>query len=176
MRSLFCMLVATLGAALFAMPSTTGGPTTQPQPAAPTSRLAYRLVAPVEDAEPGQAAIEMLTDPFTHVPIPVYRRVWLDETDIAKVGANLTDRAVYLEMTAGGASKLEKVTSENVGRRLGIILDGKILVAPTINTRVSKAVVVSLGPGQNDDDVRKLASELNALVKNASATRPASRP
>ncbi len=45
--------------------------------------------------------------------------------------------AVCFSLNAEGAKKFEKVTSENIGRRLAIVLDNVIQSAPTINARIS---------------------------------------
>ena len=44
---------------------------------------------------------------------------------------------VSLSMTEDGAKRFEKVTSENIGRQLGIVLDGKLCSAPVINSAIS---------------------------------------
>jgi preprotein translocase subunit SecD len=45
--------------------------------------------------------------------------------------------AVQFSLTSDGASKFGKVTSENIGRSLAIILDKRVQSAPTIETRIS---------------------------------------
>ncbi|MCA1649982.1 MAG: protein translocase subunit SecD, partial [Acidobacteria bacterium] len=45
--------------------------------------------------------------------------------------------AVQFSLTSEGASKFGKVTSENIGRSLAIILDKRVQSAPTIETRIS---------------------------------------
>ncbi len=45
--------------------------------------------------------------------------------------------AVCFTLNAEGARKFEKVTSENIGRRLAIVLDNVIQSAPVINARIS---------------------------------------
>lgn len=44
--------------------------------------------------------------------------------------------AVSFTLNADGGRRFEKVTAENIGKPLAIILDGKIQSAPTINTRI----------------------------------------
>lgn len=50
---------------------------------------------------------------------------------------------ISLTMTADGAAKLGAFTEANTGKVLGIVLDGVILMAPTIQARVADAVVIS---------------------------------
>ena len=45
--------------------------------------------------------------------------------------------AVSFSLNAEGSRRFEKVTGENVGRQLAIILDGKVQSAPSINQRIS---------------------------------------
>jgi preprotein translocase subunit SecD len=45
--------------------------------------------------------------------------------------------AVSFSLNSEGTRRFEKVTGENVGRRLAIILDGKVQSAPNINQRIS---------------------------------------
>ncbi|HUF47920.1 MAG TPA: protein translocase subunit SecD [Vicinamibacterales bacterium] len=46
--------------------------------------------------------------------------------------------AVSFSLNADGAAKFGRVTTENVGRQLAIILDGRIQSAPTIETRIDR--------------------------------------
>lgn len=45
--------------------------------------------------------------------------------------------AVHFNLNSAGASRFDKVTAENVGKQLAIILDGKVQSAPVIETRIS---------------------------------------
>ena len=45
--------------------------------------------------------------------------------------------AVSFSLNSEGARRFEKVTGENVGQRLAIVLDGKVQSAPSINQRIS---------------------------------------
>jgi preprotein translocase subunit SecD len=147
-----------------------GAPTTVTSP-----HLAFRLVAPAE-ADRDDPAIEMLHDPFTKQMIPVRREVLLDETAIAKVTYNKSDRTIYLEMTPEGAQTLERVTRDNIGRKLAIVLNGSVLVAPHINSAVSKAVAISLSPSAGEDEVKQVAIEIRKLVERVPATGPTTQP
>jgi preprotein translocase subunit SecD len=172
MNNIRIRAIALVVAILLAIQFSRGGPTTEPQPSGATARLAFRLVAPDGDADRDPAKIEMLSDPFTHETIPVYRQVLLDEADVSKVELVPSDQVISMEMTPQGAAKLKQITSNNIGRRLAIVLGGRIIIAPTIRSAVSKAVAISLGPSPNDDDLRKLTTELEGLVKHAPATQP----
>jgi preprotein translocase subunit SecD len=45
--------------------------------------------------------------------------------------------AVSFSLNSEGARRFEKVTGENIGQRLAIVLDGKVQSAPSINARIS---------------------------------------
>ena len=48
-----------------------------------------------------------------------------------------SEAAVSFSFKAKGAEKFARATRENVGRKLAIVLDGKIISAPTINTPIT---------------------------------------
>jgi preprotein translocase subunit SecD len=50
--------------------------------------------------------------------------------------------AVAFQLNPDGARRFEQVTGENVGKRLAIILDGKIQSAPNINTRITDSGII----------------------------------
>jgi preprotein translocase subunit SecD len=50
--------------------------------------------------------------------------------------------AVSFTLNSDGARRFEKVTSENIGKPLAIILDGKIQSSPTINARISDSGII----------------------------------
>jgi preprotein translocase subunit SecD len=51
--------------------------------------------------------------------------------------------AVAFGLKADGARRFETATGQNVGRRLAIVLDGKVQSAPVINTRISDQGIIS---------------------------------
>jgi len=50
--------------------------------------------------------------------------------------------AVSFTLNSDGARRFEKVTSENIGKPLAIVLDGKVQSAPTINARISDSGII----------------------------------
>ncbi len=51
--------------------------------------------------------------------------------------------AVSFGLKADGARRFESITGQNVGRRLAIILDGKVQSAPVINARISDEGIIT---------------------------------
>jgi preprotein translocase subunit SecD len=45
--------------------------------------------------------------------------------------------AVSFDLTAAGAAKFGKLTEENINKSLAIVLDGQVMSAPTINSRIT---------------------------------------
>lgn len=75
---------------------------------------------------------------------------------------------VSLEFKTQGAKQFERITGENTGRRLAIILDGNVYSAPNIQTRIAGGrAQITLGQG-NFNNTMKEARDL-ALVLRAGA-------
>ncbi|MDD0852758.1 protein translocase subunit SecD [Halobacteriovorax sp. GB3] len=75
---------------------------------------------------------------------------------------------VSLDFKKQGADRFEKVTGENIGRRMAIILDGNVYSAPNIQTRIAGGrAQITLGSG-NFNQTMKEARDL-ALVLRAGA-------
>jgi len=55
--------------------------------------------------------------------------------------------AVTFSLTTDGSQRFARVTEENIGKQLAIILDGKIQSAPAIHTRISDPGIIQGGPG-----------------------------
>jgi len=52
---------------------------------------------------------------------------------------------VLVTFTRGGAAKLLQATAQGVGRRLAILLDGQVVIAPTVRSPISTSAVISGG-------------------------------
>ncbi len=59
--------------------------------------------------------------------------------------AHFGEPIVALEFNAEGAKKFAKITADNVGRRLAILLDGKVQTAPRINEPIPSGQAVITG-------------------------------
>ncbi len=58
------------------------------------------------------------------------------KTAHVRIGGTFNEPYVALELTDRGAKLFEKITSENVGKRLAIVLDGVVRSAPVIRERI----------------------------------------
>src|SRR5688572_2056801 len=124
----------------------TGILTQAPAATAPTDmpRFEVRLVADRSDAD----AEALETTDANEPTLQVERRVLLDASHVRAAQAqqaehNPNEWSVLLTFTAAGSATFERVTGENMSRRLAIVLDGKVLSAPTIRSRIRGAAVIS---------------------------------
>jgi len=83
---------------------------------------------------------------------------------------------IHFTLTSEGADVFSKVTSENIGHRLAIVLDGVLLSAPVINSEIdANGVINGL---TSDEEAQDLSSALNnplqvpVKVKSESSVDP----
>ncbi len=112
-----------------------------------TARLDFHIVR--TDVDPTRAIL-----PADAMALPMIEKnaegktvmLALDKTPVltgedvvdARPGFDQTNAAyVMLNFNARGAAIFERVTGENVGRQLAIVLDGKVYSAPNINERIA---------------------------------------
>lgn len=134
------------------------GPVAAPASPAPP-RLQFRLAADERDA----AFWEPLPDPDDAAggrTIRIRKEVLLDESSVASVRAGESpagNAQITITWTPAGAATFRKVTAENVGRRLAVLFDGKLLTQPVIRSEIAGGVAVIEG--------RLTAAEAAAIVK-----------
>jgi preprotein translocase subunit SecD len=77
--------------------------------------------------------------------------------------------AVGFNLTAEGAARFSRVTSENIGKRLAIVLDGTVQSTPEIFTRITDSGIIRGGPtGFTPAEARQLALLLRSGALPAS--------
>jgi hypothetical protein len=144
-----------------------GGAVAATSPAGP--RLAFRLVAK-DGTEPGPKEAEAMadvSDPVHARVLMVMREVLLDERGVAEVhpGRDPAGRTVtYLTMSKAAAATLRSITRENQGRRLAIVLDGQLLMAPTINGEIGDQVMISGVEGRDEQEMASWTGRLHAII------------
>jgi preprotein translocase subunit SecD len=92
-------------------------------------------------------------------------------TDLTNARSSIDDNnqpAVAFTLNNEGGRKFGKVTSENVGRQLAIILDGRVQSAPTIETRINSDGRIT--GSFTSDEVANLALILRSGALSASLT------
>jgi preprotein translocase subunit SecD len=55
--------------------------------------------------------------------------------------------AVSFNLTADGSQKFGRLTEENIGKKLAIVLDGRVQSAPVINSRITDSGIITGGAG-----------------------------
>ena len=87
----------------------------------------------------------------------------------AQVSFNQENRRpeVSFELNAKGAIMFEKLTGDNIGKRLAIVLDGIVHSAPSINSKIGARGVITTGRGGYDEALRE--SKDLAIVLRAGA-------
>ncbi|MDD4182484.1 MAG: protein translocase subunit SecD [Candidatus Omnitrophica bacterium] len=100
-----------------------------------------------------------------------YKGAVLVHKEAALTGADLSQSSVgfdqygvpnvRLQFTAEGAKKFGKVTEENVGKQLAIILDGKVMSAPAIREAILSGQAEITGDFSLDE-ARSIVSVLNS--------------
>lgn len=132
--------------------------------------LAFRLV--VDDGDGDDPTLELLTDPDAGVGgkrMLVSREVLLDAGAVAKVtrlpaGELGETGPILLEMTPEGAAQLGRLSAANLNRRLAIVLDGRVLIAPVIRSVVRDQVAIQCGADATDAETDDVLGRLHAAI------------
>lgn len=97
------------------------------------------------------------------------QKVYLSEdvfaatTDIAEASASFTEQgqpAVIITMTASGKQKIAVATEQNIGKPIGIVVNGKLLSAPLIQEKISGGMLMINGISSTQE-AKKIADGLN---------------
>jgi preprotein translocase subunit SecD len=119
-----------------------------------TARLEFRLVDEqhsVEEALKGRVPegsevlyerkVNKQTGEVTRTPYLLKRQMLLTGDALTnaevKIGSKFNEPYVSIEFDREGARRFERITAENVGKRLAIVLDNTVYSAPVIRERIS---------------------------------------
>lgn len=183
-RHLAIHLIAVILLGFFTAPSAgaapaiaANAPAPATQPAASAHTIQFRLVRDHSSDQPVDWLINS-SNPGEG-KIPVLRDVLLDAADIAKVApssdANGT-LSISITMTPEGTRRLKEATTANIGRRLAIVVDGKVLIAPTIRSAIwGGSVSLTMGQGKSQE-TREIIDQIQAAMDAHSAAAPTTRP
>jgi preprotein translocase subunit SecD len=81
---------------------------------------------------------------------------------------------VAFRMTAEGGRLMDKLTSENMRRRMATVLDDKVETAPYIRGRISTNGQITLGSGQNQQQKFEEANDIALVLKAGALPAPVS--
>ncbi|MBN1420557.1 MAG: hypothetical protein JXP34_17395 [Planctomycetes bacterium] len=123
--------------------------------------LAFYLEAR-EGSKPREIPLEDGSGSFAAEAFPC-----LFEQSVARADVGLDPMTkvpqITVEFTKGGGKLFERITSENIGRKVAIVVDGKVVSAPVVHGRVGERAVIS---GRfTQEEARLLADRLNAYRK-----------
>jgi preprotein translocase subunit SecD len=79
---------------------------------------------------------------------------------------------VTFKMTAEGARLMEKLTTENMRRRMATVLDDKVETAPYIQGRISTNGQITLGSGRSQQAMFEEANDIALVLKAGALPAP----
>lgn len=92
-----------------------------------------------------KSGVREAVDPGSGRTIHLDQEVVLTNRDITetRVVTLPSGFGVEVHLTDGGAAKLRLATADNLGRLLAIVVDGKVLAAPTVRSPITQIGVIS---------------------------------
>ena len=152
------------GAMTVALSSGTSAGGDNPAP----SVFQFRLVlnAPSAKAE-RMTVVQPGVDAKAAETLYVQKKVLLDQTDL-KSASVITNQPpgklrIDITFTDAGAKRFAEVTRQNIGKRLAIIIDGRLFSAPTINSEIRDGKAQITG-NFSEQEANDLAAKINQSV------------
>ena len=135
------------------------------------SVLQFRLVVDNPTADSEQMTIAQPNNPARQPDVlNVQKEVLLDQTAVksATFGAQISGvpdnfpgpMRISIKFTDAGAKRLAEVTRQSIGKRLAIVIDGKLVSAPLIITAITGGAAEITG-NFTKEEARTLATEMN---------------
>jgi len=138
-------------------------------PLAKASFFQMRLVvdAPADDAEK-MIRLEKIpaVGQVRQEEVYVQKSVLLDQTALQSAQLNTGpqgDRQIEITFTSAGRKEFAKVTREHLHQRLAIIIDGKLMTAPAIQSEISGGKCQITG-SFSEAEAKALTAKLNAAI------------
>ena len=72
---------------------------------------------------------------------------------------------IDLFFSEAGAKKLSKITAENLGKKLAILIDNKLVMAPVIQEKIESGMVSIAGPSTKEYAL-SIVNRINEEIKN----------
>ncbi len=162
--SITAALLLAGGAMTVALSSDTFANGGNPEP----SVFQFRLVlnAPSAKADP-MTVVQPGADAKAAETLYVQKKVLLDQTDLKSASVITNQPAgkprLQITFTDAGAKQLAKVTHQNIGKRLAIIIDGRLYSAPTIKSEIRGGQAEITG-NFSEAEAQDLAAKINQSV------------
>lgn len=115
--------------------------------------LAFRI----GEMQPGQDLTEMTVFGSAQT-IYLHKETLLANADVASARVQRTGTGYDVEvtLTESGKTKLARITKQNIGKSLGIVVDGKLISAPRIMAAMEGGMAVITGKFSRDE-ARRIA-------------------
>jgi preprotein translocase subunit SecD len=142
-----------------------GGAGPQPQPGDALRWLpaAQDGVSPLESSSGGTSYILVYNSPDRAMTHDDPHRPWSVKTSKPTADHGSSGAAVAFELDRRGAKLFGELTGAHIGKMLAIVLDGHVLSAPRVNSRIEGSGIISGPPGGfTQQQATYLASTLNA--------------
>jgi len=126
------------------------------------------------ECSPGQDCIQLAygngkTESVQAAPVQVLARADIQSASIQQGEGIPLSLKIKLRKEASAA--FEKITGENIGKKLLVVFDNKILNTPTINAPIADPVII-IGSGYDEQGpFWKRASWLQDLIKDSNRAR-----
>ena len=103
--------------------------------------IQFRLVVdnPTADSEP-MTIVQSGQSPYPPEVLNVQKAVLLDSSDVKNATATvgrIGQPFIDIKLTDNGSKRFAEVTRQNIGKRLAIVIDGKLYSAPRINSAIT---------------------------------------
>ncbi len=162
--SITAALLLAGGAMTVALSSDTSAGGDNPAP----SVFQFRLVlnAPSAKADP-MTVVQPGADAKAAETLYVQKKVLLDQTDLKSASVITNQPAgkprIQITFTDAGAKRFAEVTRQNIGKRLAIIIDGRLYSAPTIKSEIRGGQAEITG-NFSEQEANDLAAKINQSV------------
>jgi RNA polymerase sigma factor (sigma-70 family) len=162
--SITAALLLAGGAMTVALSSDTSAGDANPVP----SVFQFRLVlnAPSAKADP-MTVVQQGADAKATKTLYVQKKVLLDQTDLMSASVITNQPAgkpwIQITFTDAGTKQFAKVTRQNIGKRLAIIIDGRLYSAPTIRSEIRDGKAQITG-NFSEQEANDLAAKINQSV------------
>ena len=149
------------------------------QPVVNPPRLQMRLVVNAADD------VDPFPDPYSPADtMHVDRAILMHEGHVEYARPSTADAGqpvVLVHFTDEGTALLDKITRQHDGQRIALILDGKVLLAPTIRGAIGADAIIDGGekgftPAEQRDLLRALHDAILRLPAPSPATAAATQP
>ncbi|MFN4183460.1 MAG: protein translocase subunit SecD [Hyphomonas sp.] len=105
-----------------------------------TAQMSFHMVAPETYGAPPPEGVSLLPDAKTGQPMPIYDRVALSGERLSDARSGFDQQTnepiVTFRFDSVGTKQFADITKNNVGKPFAIVLDGKVLTAPVIQTPI----------------------------------------